>query len=510
MIRRALVLAAIVLAACSALAPGTAQAGWSSSGSGSGYAKAQVVPAGSTPAASVSNRDVTVSWSASTLPGGAGVGGYVVKRYNASTDALQTIGAGCTGTIAALACTETAVPPGSWRYTVTPLIQGWVGGESAKSSTAAVSSPTLSFTSPTTITSLPTTLNGTVTSYAAGETLAFRLDDPGSGTLLSGSTSPTSIPGGGSASVSVAIPVGVANGTHTVYAVGSGGSTAGAGITVAVDTQAPTIGGAAIAKTQGGTAAYIKQGGTYYVYANVTDGGVAASGVATVTANVGSITSGQTAVALSSGSFTVEGTSYNYRSAQLTAGNPLAAGSYSFAITSVDNAGNSGTQSAFTVTVDNTAPAASDIQTTNVSGGTTGKAETGDTIAFTFSETIDANSVLAGWTGTATTVTLRLVDGGAGNDSVQIWNAANTAQLPLGTVNLGDTTYTSATVTFTGSTMTQSGAGITVALGTTAGTTTRAGPAKLAWTPSATATDRAANACSTTLVNESGGNDRDF
>ena len=58
--------------------------------------------------------------------------------------------------------------------------------------------------------------------------------------------------------------------------------------------------------------------------------------------------------------------------------------------------------------------------------------------------------------------------------------------------------------------MTQSGAGITVTLGTTAGTTTRAGPARLAWTPFATATDRAANACSTASVNESGGNDRDF
>jgi len=42
-----------------------------------------------------------VTWSASTLPGGAGVGGYSVKRYNASTEALQTIGAGCTGTVAA-------------------------------------------------------------------------------------------------------------------------------------------------------------------------------------------------------------------------------------------------------------------------------------------------------------------------------------------------------------------------------------------------------------------------
>jgi hypothetical protein len=32
----------------------------------------------------------------------------------------------------------------------------------------------------------------------------------------------------------------------------------------------------------------------------------------------------------------------------------------------------------------------------------------------------------------------------------------------------------------------------------------------MTWTPSATATDRAGNACSTTAANESGSNDRDF
>lgn len=501
--RRALVLAALLLAA--ATAPAAAQAGWSSTGAGSGYSKAQVMPTGSTPVVGVSNRDVTVSWTAGTLPGGASVSGYTVERYDASTNALQTIGAGCSGTITALTCTETAVAPGSWRYTVTPVKQNWVGAESAKSTTASVSSPTLTFTSSTTITSLPSTLAGTVASYAGGETVTFRLDDPTSGTLLTGSSSPSPIPGSGSADVTVIIPTGVSEGSHTVYAVGSLGSTAGAAILV--DLQAPTVSAAAIAKTQGGTGGYIKQGGTYYVYANVTDGG---SGVATATADVSTITTGQTAVALTSGSYTVDSVSYNYRSAQLTAGNPLAAGSKSFSITAGDNAGNSGTQNGFTVTVDNTPPAASDVQTSNVSGGTAGTAETGDTITLTYGETMDASSILTGWTGGATTVTLRLVDGGAGNDSVQIWNAANTAQLPLGSVDLGGTGFLSATVTFTGSTMTQSGSSITVTLGTASGTTTRAGPGRMAWTPSATATDRAANACSTTPVNESGGNDRDF
>ena len=123
---------------------------------------------------------------------------------------------------------------------------------------------------------------------------------------------------------------------------------------------------------------------------------------------------------------------------------------------------------------------------------------------------MDPNSILSGWTGTGTTVTLRLIDGGAGNDSVQIWDAANTTQLPLGSVNLGDTGHVTASVNFTGSTMTQSGAAITITLGTPSGATTRAAASQMTWTPSATATDRAANACSTTAVNESGGNDRNF
>ena len=123
---------------------------------------------------------------------------------------------------------------------------------------------------------------------------------------------------------------------------------------------------------------------------------------------------------------------------------------------------------------------------------------------------MDAESILAGWTGGGTAVTLRLVDGGAGNDSVQVWNAANTAQLPIGAVNLADTGHVGATVNFTSSTMTQSGSTIAIVLGTASGTTIRANPARLSWTPSGAATDRAANACSTTAVNESGANDRDF
>src|SRR3954464_6597695 len=158
-----------------ALCPSASEASWSASGSGSGSAKAKSMPAGNTPTASVSGRNVTVSWTASSFSGGGAVSGYVVKRYNTSNQ-LQTILSACSGTISALTCTENAVPAGSWRYTVTAKHSNWTGTESAMSSTAVVSGPSLSFSSSTTITSLPATLSGTISSFITGQTVTFRLD----------------------------------------------------------------------------------------------------------------------------------------------------------------------------------------------------------------------------------------------------------------------------------------------------------------------------------------------
>jgi hypothetical protein len=285
-------------------------------------------------------------------------------------------------------------------------------------------------------------------------------------------------------------------------------------ITAAADFRAPTASAAAIAKTAGGTAGQIKKGGTYYVYANASDVGNPASGVAAVTANVGSITSGSTAVALSAGSFTAGGVSYNRRSASVTAGSTLAAGSYSYSLTLTDAAANSRTQSGFTVTVDNTVPSGTDVQTLN--GGTTsGLAEAGDTISFTFSEAPDPNSILSGWSGAATNVVGRLNNGSTANDTLTIFNSANATQLPLGSVNLGVADCTSANITFgatgTASKMVLSGSTVTITLGTqSAAATTAAATGTMTWTPSASATDSAGNAASTTAVTESGAADKEF
>lgn len=273
------------------------------------------------------------------------------------------------------------------------------------------------------------------------------------------------------------------------------------------DVVPPSINGSVIAKASG-TGLYlagsIKSKGSFYVYANVTDTGPGASGVATVTANLSAIKTGATAVVLVAGTYSVGGVSYKYRSAAQTA-TATVAQSYAYSITATDNAGNPATNNSFAVVVDTTVPAAADIQTTNA--GTAGLPEIGDTMVYTHSEQIDPESIQAGWTGASTGITVRFTLSG---NTVTIWNGANNVQLPLGSVALG-TAYATANATFSG-TMVQSGATITVTLGNlTSGTFKSNTTAKaMIWTPSATVTDGAGSACSTTAKTESGTTDVDF
>src|SRR6266516_1186347 len=223
----------IVLAmALPASVPAMAGANWKDPGAGSGYSKANALASGATPTTSVSGRSVTVSWTASG--GAVPVAGYAVKRYDTGGQA-QTVGSACSGTISGLTCTEDGVPPGQWRYTVAPVNNNWRGTESAQSAAITVGSPSLTL-GPATVTALPAILTEQITNFIGGQAVTFRLDNPTTGTVLSGSTTPSPVPANGTASVSVTIPAGAANGAHTVYAVDPGGDTAGAPVTVAVPT----------------------------------------------------------------------------------------------------------------------------------------------------------------------------------------------------------------------------------------------------------------------------------
>lgn len=129
----------LILVAVAAVGfPGGAAASWKPPGFGPAAAKAKTLGSGNVPSGSVSGHKVTVTWAASSYTNGGAPGGYVIKRYDATTGVVQAIGANCAGTIAALTCTENGVPFGSWKYSVTPATANWRGPESAKSAPVAV------------------------------------------------------------------------------------------------------------------------------------------------------------------------------------------------------------------------------------------------------------------------------------------------------------------------------------------------------------------------------------
>jgi hypothetical protein len=277
-------------------------------------------------------------------------------------------------------------------------------------------------------------------------------------------------------------------------------------ITAMPDFRGPTVSPIAIGKDSGGATGFIHTAATYRVYAQVSDVGTPPSGTAAVVANVSNVTGGQIAVPLVAGTYTAGGASYNYRSAVLTAGT-LPAGPLTFSVTATDAAANA-TLASGSVMVDNTAPAATNI---SASGGIAGRPEAGDVLTLTTNDTLDSYSLLANWTGAATTVQVRIVNQGGG-DRLQVWDSTGLTQVPLGTINLGRTDFTTTTLAFNGSTMTQSGTSITITLGApvVGAVTTVAGTGNMSWNPSATGTDRAGNPMTTGAFNEPAPVDIDF
>lgn len=279
------------------------------------------------------------------------------------------------------------------------------------------------------------------------------------------------------------------------------------------------------------TGGFIRSNSGYRVYANVgPDSGNPATGISTVTANVAVagnvITAGQTAVALmtTGGPWTINGTSYAYRTASLTAGTLTNANrTYSITASDLDTPANV-VSANFSVTGDITQPQDSAISTAN-GGGILGRMQAGDSIIYTFSEQIEPESILVGWTGSSTNIVVRVTDGTGGggnnNDHVQIWNSTNTTQLPLGRIRTGSNAYISGGAgTFgasgTPSTMVMTSPTVlTVTFGTAAGTYATVGNATLNWRSSDAVSavaiiDRAGNALGAGNLAETGGSDPNF
>ena len=294
----------------------------------------------------------------------------------------------------------------------------------------------------------------------------------------------------------------------TTSSFSNGTTNSGNTVTAAADWTAPTVGAMTIQKSSGGATGSIKQGATFYLYANAGDTGNPASGVATVTASVSAVATVSSAT-LASGSWTVGGTTYRYRSAQLTAKSTLATGTYAFTVTATDGAGNGSGAVAGSVAVDNSAFAGGSYSWSD--GGTTGRYEPGETVGFYYSKPVDPDSIVSGWDGSATTVSVVVVDANVystSSDLLAIADSAATTQLPLGTVYLNaDYVPGGKTVKFLSSTMTAVGNVVTVTLGTwdTSGNARTASSFDAPdWVPSSAATDAAGNASSTTLTTSFG------
>jgi hypothetical protein len=106
-------LASAVFVACPARQAG---AEFLATGTGPASATAQSVPESVPPVAIVSGREVSLSWTATTLTGGTPAESYIVRRYDAS-NVTQAVLAGC-DTVTSTSCVENNVPIGAWTYSV--------------------------------------------------------------------------------------------------------------------------------------------------------------------------------------------------------------------------------------------------------------------------------------------------------------------------------------------------------------------------------------------------------
>lgn len=189
----------------------------------------------------------------------------------------------------------------------------------------------------------------------------------------------------------------------SVTATDAAGNAGTQPFSVIIDTAGPTVSGAVIAPTGSTVPGFIRQAGSYQVYALVSD---PVAAIATVTANASTITTGSTAIPLTAtgGPWVIGGTSYNYRSASVTANTTLAAGARTFAVAAVDTIGTSGSGSG-SVTVDNTAPTVLPVALLPETGATVPGFIRAATAYRVYASATDATSGVATVTANVSTVT---------------------------------------------------------------------------------------------------------
>jgi hypothetical protein len=460
-----------IIVAGSLASGGAAFAAWLGTGSGTRVsAQAAVLAPGSTPSVNTGYTNaVTLSWSAATLGNGAAAGGYVVRSFDATTHTPRTVGNGCSGTITAFNCTESGVADGRWSYTVTPTIgTNWVGSASAASVARTVD----------TVAPASATLNALPSTVRNGQVLSGSGVDATSGVAsiaylycTGGTCAPNVLAGTGATASTYPVTWSTqpADGSYRIAArvVDAAGYTKDSTIqTVTVDNTAPAVTlttPANVALTTDNTptlsgAAGNAAGDATPVTVRIYSGtGTAGAVVQTLTPNRGGGSWSTTATTLADGTYTAQATQS-------------------------DAAGNVGTSTANTFTVDTTGPAVTAL----TNGPHDGTVDTDDTLAVTFGEALNPTTVPTNGTLTFTN--------GSGNDTFSLSGVTN------GSLTTGVTGWVRNNRSITYSVSYSLGAGntqVTATVGTcTSGCSnagTFAGAGSVAFAPASTLKDPAGN-----------------
>jgi hypothetical protein len=126
---------AIWAAALLAAIGGTsAWAYWTVTVGATAHASGDTLPTGAVPTTSVTysggTATVTVGITAKSTTGGTAISTYLVQRFAAASGGTAAASFSCT---LPTACTETAVPSGTWYYADTPTLGTWQGSASSRS-----------------------------------------------------------------------------------------------------------------------------------------------------------------------------------------------------------------------------------------------------------------------------------------------------------------------------------------------------------------------------------------
>ena len=258
--RRPFGLFVLVVCAFLVTSTGAAFAYWSAAGSGGATAKATTASTGAQPTATVSGRDVTLSWGAAT-----NATSYTVARANVAPQSLSTtVNGTCAGGPTGTSCTDTSLVESgasatNWTYIDTPQLHNWNGTTSPASAQVTVPAPTQSITT-NSFTVAGGTTSATVSNYFDNEVVSYCIDNDLTTTCPSAdkavpATVTVPATGGTLTTSTLTIPSGLSVGTHTLFAKGSLGSNP-AGVSFSITKATPTITSAAqpASVTVGGSA----------------------------------------------------------------------------------------------------------------------------------------------------------------------------------------------------------------------------------------------------------------